>query len=126
MQRFLAILLLSTLFYSEGRLILIHVDYLVNYTYISQELCVNKEEPKSTCNGNCHVMAQIQQPPVPEEREQPMPTYEYERPLLLLNELWELPEFVSLSSRATNHFSYQFAMSEGTPKCLDHPPQRQS
>jgi hypothetical protein len=35
------------------------VEYVVNYDYISQELCVNKEIPVMACNGKCYLMSQL-------------------------------------------------------------------
>lgn len=30
--------------------------YLWNYDYVVKELCVNRFDPKSECNGSCHLM----------------------------------------------------------------------
>ncbi len=35
------------------------IDYIVNYEYISKELCVNKAKPKMHCNGKCHLMKEL-------------------------------------------------------------------
>lgn len=35
------------------------VEYVVNYDYISQVLCVNKEKPQLQCNGKCHLMKEL-------------------------------------------------------------------
>ena len=35
------------------------LDYVVNYEYISKELCVNKAKPKMKCNGKCHLMKEL-------------------------------------------------------------------
>ncbi len=35
------------------------VDYIVNYKYISEELCVNKDKPEMHCNGKCHLKKEI-------------------------------------------------------------------
>lgn len=35
------------------------LDYIVNYEYISQVLCENKEKPKLQCNGKCHLMKEL-------------------------------------------------------------------
>lgn len=34
-------------------------DYIVNYEYISKELCVNKDKPALKCNGKCHLMKEL-------------------------------------------------------------------
>lgn len=35
------------------------VDYMVNYDYIKNELCVNKEKPQLHCNGKCHLAKEL-------------------------------------------------------------------
>jgi len=35
------------------------IDYVINYEYISKELCVNKAKPKLHCNGKCHLMKEL-------------------------------------------------------------------
>lgn len=34
-------------------------DYLINYDYISTELCENKDKPILTCNGKCYLEKQV-------------------------------------------------------------------
>lgn len=35
------------------------LEYIVNYDYISKELCINKDKPALKCNGKCHLMKQL-------------------------------------------------------------------
>ena len=35
------------------------VDYVINYKYISEELCVNRDKPELHCNGKCHLKKEI-------------------------------------------------------------------
>jgi hypothetical protein len=35
------------------------LDYIVNYDYIANELCVNKAKPQLHCNGKCHLMQEL-------------------------------------------------------------------
>ncbi len=35
------------------------IDYIVNKDYISNNLCVDKDVPMSTCNGKCHLVKQL-------------------------------------------------------------------
>ena len=32
---------------------------MVNYDYITQELCENKNKPEMACNGKCHLMKEL-------------------------------------------------------------------
>ena len=35
------------------------IEYVVNYEYISEVLCENKDKPKMHCNGKCHLMKEL-------------------------------------------------------------------
>ncbi len=35
------------------------MDYFINYDYIANELCENKEKPELHCNGKCHLMKEL-------------------------------------------------------------------
>lgn len=37
------------------------IDYALNYDYISKVLCINKDEPKTKCNGKCYLMQELKQ-----------------------------------------------------------------
>ena len=34
-------------------------EYVVNYDYIANVLCVNKAKPEMKCNGKCHLMKEL-------------------------------------------------------------------
>lgn len=36
------------------------IDYLINKDYIANNLCINKDMPKSCCKGKCHMVKQLQ------------------------------------------------------------------
>ncbi|RLD22446.1 MAG: hypothetical protein DRI71_07500 [Bacteroidetes bacterium] len=35
------------------------MEYYVNYEYISEVLCINKDEPMTMCKGSCYLAEQI-------------------------------------------------------------------
>lgn len=35
------------------------LDYVINYEYISTQLCENKEKPELKCNGKCHLKKEL-------------------------------------------------------------------
>ncbi|MGO2358590.1 hypothetical protein [Mesonia sp.] len=35
------------------------MDYVANYDYIANVLCINKDKPKLKCNGKCYLMQQL-------------------------------------------------------------------
>ena len=43
-----------------GRPILPYIEYAVFKDYIAKNLCINKDKPKSCCEGKCHLKKQIE------------------------------------------------------------------
>ena len=39
---------------------LVLAEYMLNKEYIARVLCINKTEPKKGCNGQCHLMKQME------------------------------------------------------------------
>jgi len=35
------------------------IDFKINQNFIAKVLCINKEKPKSTCNGKCYLTKQL-------------------------------------------------------------------
>ncbi|WP_405266718.1 hypothetical protein [Cellulophaga sp. Ld12] len=35
------------------------MEYVFNYDYISEVLCINKEKPELNCNGKCYLMTKL-------------------------------------------------------------------
>lgn len=35
------------------------LNYVINYDYITKELCENKEKPEMECNGKCHLKKEL-------------------------------------------------------------------
>ena len=57
----IAIGILIVFCFAEIRPILPFLDYYVNYEYISEVLCINKDKPMSTCNGKCYLSQQLKE-----------------------------------------------------------------
>jgi hypothetical protein len=51
-------LVLSLLISSSAKTVLL-ADYLLNYTYISKVLCINRDKPQMHCNGKCHLAKEL-------------------------------------------------------------------
>ncbi len=43
-----------------GRPILPYIEYAVFKDYIAKNLCINRDKPKSCCQGKCHLKKQIE------------------------------------------------------------------
>ena len=52
-------ILLTTAFVIMAKPIWPVVDYLVNYDYIVETLCENKDRPEMNCNGKCHLSKEL-------------------------------------------------------------------
>ncbi|SDF30803.1 hypothetical protein SAMN04487992_11128 [Cellulophaga baltica] len=35
------------------------MEYVFNYDYISEVLCINKDKPELNCNGKCYLMTKL-------------------------------------------------------------------
>ncbi len=46
-----------------------YVNYYINYTYISENLCENKDKPEMECHGKCHLEKTIKEA---DEKESPV------------------------------------------------------
>lgn len=58
--RIFAILQLGVMVFYFARPILPYVEYAVFKDYIAKNLCVNRTNPKSCCQGKCHLNKQIE------------------------------------------------------------------
>ncbi len=56
-MKFLLIFILSVLL--GFRTLFPIIEYLVDYKYISEVLCINKEKPKMQCHGKCYLKKEL-------------------------------------------------------------------
>lgn len=110
--------------FSEVRPFLPFLEYYVDYEYISEVLCINKDKPMSTCNGKCYLNQQLKEAQESERQEKNIPTIKLERiPMIMCN--YEFPKFVVMNSVSQKHNAfYQFSIKDLTispptppPKC---------
>ena len=59
MRFWVSIITLSLFLSSLIRPILPVYEYLLNYNYIANVLCVNKDKPEMHCNGKCYLMKKL-------------------------------------------------------------------
>ncbi|MGB5242101.1 MAG: hypothetical protein WBN16_06805 [Lutimonas sp.] len=69
------------------------LDYLLNYNYIANQLCENREKPVLACNGKCYLEKQISKQNPEQNSSIPLP------PKI------DLEKFLTIKSSC---FSYQF------------------
>jgi len=91
------------------------LEYFVNYNYIVNELCENKDKPILTCNGKCYLGKQVkennllhqeqQMPPLPKLDLSAYPTF------ILFGSLKESPSFI-LDVKEKLYFNYKETFQE--------------
>ncbi|RFN58151.1 hypothetical protein [Marixanthomonas ophiurae] len=59
MKQFGSLLLLSFFCFSILRPLVPYFEYVVDYDYIANVLCINKDEPEMQCNGKCHLTQEL-------------------------------------------------------------------
>lgn len=60
MQKLLIVLLLPLYVLTTVRTVVPFLGYAMNYEYIAEQLCENRDKPELHCNGKCHVAKEVQ------------------------------------------------------------------
>lgn len=81
--------------YSGMRSIVPFFNYAINYSYIAEVLCINKENEVLKCNGKCQLTKEILENEREGTSEYPQPIFEKLTTLFLENQ--EFPEWQKLS-----------------------------
>ena len=57
------------------------IDYVVNYDYIAEQLCENKNKPILACNGKCYVAKEVEKtlPTIPIDNKSRIFTIDFEK-----------------------------------------------
>ena len=57
------------------------IDYLINYDYIAEQLCENRNKPILACNGKCYVAKEIEKilPVLPIDNKSRIPIIDFEK-----------------------------------------------
>ena len=105
MRAKIAIGILIVFCFAEIRPLLPYLDYFVNYQYISEVLCINKEKPMSTCNGKCYLSKQLKEAQQTEKQDKKIPTVEQERTPIIVYDS-ELPKFLKSVSEAKQYSKF--------------------
>lgn len=104
------------------------LDYLINYDYIANELCINRNKPVLACNGKCYLEKKVEannqllsnrpDKPIPPKIEQ------ISFPVFLITEA--APYFATVLDLITEHsFYYQAGFRSSYSFFLLRPPQVQ-
>ena len=110
--------------FSEIRPALPFLEYFIDFEYISEVLCINKDKPMSTCNGKCYLTQQLKETQDSKNKDKSIPTTKLERiPMIVCNHTF--PKFVITDYSSQKQMPYyQFSIKESSfspptppPKC---------
>lgn len=101
-----------------------YFDYLLNKSYIANNLCVNKDKPDSDCQGKCHLVKELKkvnnQEPGPNQGNSPRLELE-KYPLAILSMV--VVELVSGCKKSNLYKHYSFSVKSALTECFTPPPQ---
>lgn len=84
------------------------LEYMVNYEYIANELCENKDKPELKCNGKCHLkkeLAKVSEEEKPQSQDKKNRTSEIE--VLYLSKVADFifsPTFCFSKNNINSHY----------------------
>jgi hypothetical protein len=111
--------LIATIFIQTFSAYIIRADYILNRTFISNTLCVNKEKPEMHCEGKCYLNKKLQQ----DKQDQQAPVTKTEQ---LTIQPFFVPELFSLTGTVFLIKPTFFIKDEGlaysSPISIFHPP----
>lgn len=79
---------------------IIFVDFSIHRDFIAEFLCVNKDVPESSCNGQCHLKQEIDKATPPKGEEEPA-SFSYRKITQIncsINQVLRIFEFVVLKT----------------------------
>lgn len=122
MKKKITIVILVLFCYSELRPLLPYLDYYINYEYISEVLCINKEKPKLACNGKCYLGQQLKKVEKSDKQEKNLPPFSLERmPIVLCS--YEFTKCILYNTSSQKHVdTYHFSIKDNTISPLTPPP----
>jgi hypothetical protein len=116
---FSAILLIATIFIQTFSAYIIKADYILNRTFISNTLCVNKEKPEMHCEGKCYLNKKLKQ----DKQDQQAPVSKNEQLTIqpfFVPELFSLPGTVFLTN--PTFFIKDEGLAYSSSNSIFHPP----
>ena len=108
---------------AEMSILIPYAQYYLNYDYIAEVLCINKEKPITICYGKCYLNDQLKK--TSNSDDGPAPTQiEYQKQPLTLNDLQQYPLAVSIQDQDTGSTGLQLPFQNRSiqpptppPKC---------
>ena len=92
------------------------IEYIVNYDYIKEELCKNKEKPYLKCNGICYVESSLKSSNLLEGENSQKTIITKNTlffPVFVLNEMdFSIKKVLSIKKSEVSSFSEQFFINK--------------
>ncbi|HUH26053.1 MAG TPA: hypothetical protein VLY87_05465 [Flavobacterium sp.] len=100
------------------------MEYVVNYDYIVNELCVNRDNPKLKCNGKCHLAEQMTKASDVDDATNGKPVFSVETGFVLFHmpHLFSFEPIASFSLKQKITDTYQKAYTFLGAFAVFHPP----
>jgi hypothetical protein len=121
LKQVIAILLIITLGIQNFSKIIIEFNFEINRSYIAKNLCINRNNPGSTCKGKCYLKKKLT---ADKDQQQPASKNSVQKnsqPDLFLNKPLEID--VSIAKELIFHHSlYRFSDSQEFVKSIFEPP----
>jgi hypothetical protein len=122
LKQAVAILLIITLGIQTFSKLVIEFNFEINRSYIAKNLCINRNNPESTCKGKCYLKKKLA---ADESQQQPASKNSIQKNLqldLFLNKPLKID--VSIAKEIILHHSlYRFSDSQEFVKSIFEPPQ---
>ena len=95
------------------------IDYTINYKYITEELCIERDNPDNNCHGSCYLSSEIEREVNPSSEEKTVVLDFVKIPLLVFsfNNNY-FPKTLSIK-----YLSIQSNILKNSPKPITPPPQ---
>jgi hypothetical protein len=94
----------------------------LNRAYVAEVLCVNKEEPISTCHGQCFLKQNLKVTEESKDAQAPASNTKTEMSLYVIAEILHLPEHksesITISSVYSITYHFEYIRTSFRPPCL--------
>lgn len=118
MKFIISIFLLASLLTQNISKLIIVINYQVNKEYIAKNLCVNRDKPKSCCEGKCELKKQLDE----EDKKENLPAGFKDK---FEKQNYYSPGIKVLAYRLTiskPNFNYLSCKTNSDPRQVFHPP----
>lgn len=119
LKYFLSIILVCSFLLQNVSKLVIVINYQVNKEFIAKNLCVNRDKPKSCCEGKCELKKQLDE----EDKKENIPTSTFKDKFEKQNYYSpNLNVFAYQISEATPNFKYLSRKTNSYLQQVFHPP----